>query len=154
MSGAGRFEAGMTGNGADISMLLSSGPFSVTAGDSVKVAFALVGGDNLTDITDAAVAAQIKYNSVGIGEVNNNNLKIALFPNPADNYFTLSMESENPQAGVIEINDMTGRIICNKPFHAANQQQLHFTTEAMSSGIYLVHIITPASQHHCKLIVR
>ncbi len=154
MSGAGRFEAGMTGNGSDVSMLLSSGPFSVTAGDSVKVAFALVGGDNLTDITDAAVAAQIKYNSVGIAEVNTENLKIAIYPNPADNYFTLSMESENPQTGIIQISDITGRIICNKPFSAANQQQLHFTTEVMSSGIYLVHIITPASQYHCKLIVR
>lgn len=154
MSGPARLQAGMTGNGTDISMLLSSGPFTVAAGDSVKVAFALVGGDNLTDITDAAAAAQIKYNSVGIAEVYSDGVIATLFPNPAENYFTLIIESKELNEGIVQICDMTGRIVIQRPYSGAGQQQLHFLTTGMQQGIYQINIITQTTQLHSKLLVR
>ncbi len=58
-----RFMAGINGLGNDVSSLVSTGPFMLASGDSVKVAFALVSGKSLTVINDAAVAADIKYNT-------------------------------------------------------------------------------------------
>lgn len=47
-----------------ISGLLSTGPLAIPAGDSVKVAFALVLGDDLASLQAAADAAQVKYDGL------------------------------------------------------------------------------------------
>ncbi|MCF8423246.1 MAG: S8 family serine peptidase [Bacteroidia bacterium] len=57
-----RYQAGLTGTtGGDVIEVMSSGPFNIIAGDSVKVAFALIAGDNLIDITKSADSAQAHY---------------------------------------------------------------------------------------------
>lgn len=48
-------------NPGTISGLLGTGPFTIPAGDSVKVAFALVIGDDYNELQQAAQAAQVKY---------------------------------------------------------------------------------------------
>src|ERR1051325_4847346 len=44
---------------------VSNGPFTVNAGDSITVAFALIGGDNLADLQNSACYAQAKWNNTG-----------------------------------------------------------------------------------------
>ena len=57
-----RYQAGLTGTaGGDVIEVMSSGPFNIVAGDSVKVAFALIAGDDLIDITKSADSAQAHY---------------------------------------------------------------------------------------------
>jgi len=54
-----------TGN--DVIDVVSSGPFSLAPGSSASVAFALIGGENLTMLQESADAAQFKYDSLFVG---------------------------------------------------------------------------------------
>jgi serine protease len=59
-----RYLAGVSGTvttGSDIIEVVSSGPFNIVAGDSIKVAFALIAGDDLVDIKKSADSAQAHY---------------------------------------------------------------------------------------------
>ena len=49
-------------NGADVSNVVSTGPFNIANGDSVSMAFALIAGDDLTDLLLSADSAYTMYN--------------------------------------------------------------------------------------------
>ncbi len=55
---------GTTTTGVDVSFVSGNGPFSIPANSSIKVAFALIGGDNLQDIQTSAALAQQKYDLI------------------------------------------------------------------------------------------
>ncbi len=156
MNGAGRSAAGTNGNGTDISMLLSAGPFTVNAGDSVKVAFALVGGDNLTDITQAALAAQVKYNTVGIDNVNASNENVIVYPNPSNGYITVQLNAENNVLALIELLDAQGKLINtqNKKLVAGNTSQVHIKTNQLAQGIYFIKVTTATKSTITKISVQ
>ncbi|MCD9016080.1 S8 family serine peptidase [Parachryseolinea silvisoli] len=59
-----RTTAGAAGAGADVSHVVSAGPYTLAQGESVKVAFALHGASNLTDLLASASAADELYNEV------------------------------------------------------------------------------------------
>jgi serine protease len=59
-----RLTAGGTGAGNDVADVVSSGPFTINVNDSVKVAFALIAGDDLNDLINSSINAQIKYDNV------------------------------------------------------------------------------------------
>ena len=64
-SGIGREEAGATEeDGNDISHTVGAGPFSIPAGDSITVAFALHGAANLEELLVSAAYADTMYNVV------------------------------------------------------------------------------------------
>jgi|GEM_PF-191628 len=75
--------------GSGISGLLGTGPFNIPMGDSVKVAFALLLGDNLTALETSAEAAQTKYDMLNrnwTGAVSTDwNDPLNWFPNMAPN---------------------------------------------------------------------
>lgn len=71
-----------TGN--DVCQVVSSGPFTIANNDSVKVAFALIAGDNLGDLQTFADSAWVRYNpSTSIKR--NDEANFAVYPNPATN---------------------------------------------------------------------
>jgi len=57
--------------GNDVCDVTSTGPYSIPAGDSVTVAFALTCGENLTAILTSADAAQVKYDGLHLGITEN-----------------------------------------------------------------------------------
>ncbi|MGZ4038215.1 MAG: S8 family serine peptidase, partial [Bacteroidia bacterium] len=60
-----RLSAGNTATtGNDVLNVMSSGPYSINPGRSAVVAFALLAGDNLSDLQASAASAQVKYASV------------------------------------------------------------------------------------------
>jgi hypothetical protein len=155
MSTLTRDSAGYTGTGADISMLFSSGPFSVNAGDSVKVAFALVGGDSLAQIATAADTAQIKYNTspVGILEKNYNSTLIA-FPNPFSNYIYIKVESEKNSVATITLSDVVGRKLLNNYNKeiAEGENIIRINTKEIPSGFYVCTVTLSGKNYFLKLI--
>jgi serine protease len=58
------FAGGTSSTGNDVCDVTSTGPLSVAVGDSVKVAFAFIGGLDFASIQASADAAQIKYNNL------------------------------------------------------------------------------------------
>jgi|GEM_PF-2999486 len=53
-------------SGDDISMVMANGPFSLAAGEDVVVGFALVAGDDLSDLQQNAIAAQGMWMNVPV----------------------------------------------------------------------------------------
>lgn len=88
-SGVFRQDAGTgTATGKDVSISIAAGPYSILPGDTIKVAFALLGGDNLERISRGADSAQIRYgNGPIVTGVNNNQLhSFGLYPNPSQGW--------------------------------------------------------------------
>ncbi len=59
-SGLYRLNAGVT-NPKDVSIVIGSGPYTIPAGDTLHVGFAVVAGENLEQIQDAAEEAQNQW---------------------------------------------------------------------------------------------
>lgn len=138
MNGSGRAQAGMNGNGTDISMLLSSGPFLVLPNDSVKVAFALLGGDSLNEIEAAATAAQIKYNTVGISEVENQGNAILVYPNPAAAVVNVHVPHSTSGSVKIKMYDTFGNLVTTKTYLQKTKNTLQTDISNLSNGIYFL----------------
>jgi len=62
-------EAGMTGSGADVSDVVGGKLPVLKPGESYLIAFALLAGDNLSDLQASAVASQEKYKQIKSGPV-------------------------------------------------------------------------------------
>ena len=59
----GRQQAGFADStGADVSHAVSAGPFTIDAGDSITIAFAIHGANSLDDLINSAKAADTMYN--------------------------------------------------------------------------------------------
>ncbi len=86
-----------TASGNDICNVMSSGPFIIPAGDSVKVAFALLAGDSLRQLQESSDTAYLRYNGslptgTGINSVNAFQ-GFQVFPNPAFNTLNFMLSS-------------------------------------------------------------
>lgn len=88
-----------TAQGNDVCNVMSCGPFTLVAGDSTKIAFALLAGDDLTDLQTSADTALVRYNGQTTAIHNTNSFSnFAVYPNPASNSLSFifsSAENEN-----------------------------------------------------------
>ena len=66
-SGVARKQAGATGFGNDVSQVVSDKVYNFAPGDTVTIAFAVIGGDNLFDLLDVAQQAKDKFVSIKQG---------------------------------------------------------------------------------------
>lgn len=86
-SGLYRLNAGVSAP-KDVSIVMGSGPYTIPPGDTIRVGFAIVAGENLEQIQQAAQAAQDQWDNNFI--TSNQKLvkgieKLKIYPNPADN---------------------------------------------------------------------
>ena len=67
-----------------------------------------------------------------------------LYPNPADEHVTLSLNAINNEEMVVEILDAAGKLVrsAQKLQVLAGQQQIDFPLTDMASGIYLLRLTT------------
>lgn len=105
-----RATSGGTGTGNDVIDVVSTGPFTIPAGDSVRVAFALIAGDDLNDLNTSAGNAQIKYDGLfsGIAPISSSSGQILLSPNPVRDLLQFNLGTEK-RIESIRILDVTGR---------------------------------------------
>jgi len=96
---------------------LSTGPYEVAQGDSVVVAFAFLGGDDLASLQENADSAQAMWHSIGVEEhvaldaQTHDMLQIK--PNPFRRLTNVSFEVDSRQKSVVsvQIYDISGRIV-------------------------------------------
>ncbi|MFZ9942695.1 MAG: S8 family peptidase [Bacteroidia bacterium] len=132
-----RATAGGTGSGNDVIDVVSSGPFTIAAGDSVRVAFALIAGDDLNDLNTSAGNAQIKYDglftSVPSAVTGGSGLLIA--PNPVSEMLQL-LHREGKRIESIQVIDVTGRIV-SSPILMGNS----ISVASLPSGTYFLQAV-------------
>jgi len=132
--------------GGDVIQSVSSGPFTLAAGDSVEVAFALIAGDDLADIQASAAAAQTRYDEIVIATgIKNNtaNNSISIYPNPSNGLTTLQFNWSENSSGKIEVYSLTGQkvFIKTKSFtQGINTESLDLST--LANGKYIVKLIS------------
>lgn len=152
-----RSDAGGTGTGNDVLDAVSTGPFSLNPGDSVKVAFALIAGDDLADISASANNAQIKYNSItGIKEPEfANSFMLTVSPNPAALQTQLNFSLKKQENISIELYNAIGKKImqiADKNYVAGNHN-LILKTASLTPGVYFIKMNNGQSSGVVKFTV-
>ena len=146
----------LAATGNDIHEVVSSGPFNIAVNDSVKVAFALLGGDNLLDLQQSADAAQIKYDGlVATDETIALTTKLTAQPNPAT--ATTLINFELAQADNIELSlfDVKGaKLKTIFQGFAAGQQQHALDVSNLPNGTYIYTLKTATGSVSERLTVQ
>ncbi|HRS53802.1 MAG TPA: S8 family serine peptidase [Bacteroidales bacterium] len=153
-----RYSAGQSIEGNDVASIVSAGPLNLKGGDSVKVVFAILTGDNLYDLEQSALIAKDKYyNLSGVFNENNNIatvLDACIYPNPTVNSFKISLYLPAITPVVVNIYDIAGQLkstIFNDYLQAGfNQIDINQQLEA---GIYFCQIKTFNTIKNLKLII-
>lgn len=143
-----RYQAGIAdADGEDIIEVMSSGPFNLNSGDSVKVAFALIAGDDLTDIIKSADSAQVHYNTpivTGINTINKNEINAVVFPNPATNdlnFIINTTKSENIDIVLVNTLGQTVKHIVRNNL-TVGYNQINTDISQLPIGTYFYQIKT------------
>jgi hypothetical protein len=101
--------------------------------------------DNTALLADLSTASNLKTAPLSITKVtkvSNVGKKISIFPNPANDQFTISIpkEIELGSNTVINIQDISGRILTTKYINV-NNNNLEMDVHTLANGNYLINII-------------
>lgn len=145
-----RLAAGVTGNGTDVMNVMSSGPLQLDPGQTIKVAFALIGGDSLQNLITGANQAQIKYDGIatGINESTSANYGLKIFPNPTKNSIAISQTDQIFKK--YEIYTLNGTLISENKIQS-NQHRVDL--RGYAEGMYIVKLIGEQKVEFKKIVV-
>jgi hypothetical protein len=145
--------------GNDVADVVSSGPFTVNSNDSVKVAFALLAGDDLNDLINSAQNAQIKYDiATTVDAIAKTEFSLKQnFPNPvnADKTIIEFNLPENTQAELSIYNAIGQKIMT--AFNTQMNQGLHqwnLDVSGFKNGIYFYELKAGNNMAVMKMIVQ
>jgi subtilisin family serine protease len=132
----------------DISEVTSGGPYSILAGDTLKVAFAVAAGNSLDDLRSAISSARSKYQEI-LTDVSSEKTATPVsynlsqnYPNPFNPSTTVKYQIAKQSSVTLKIYDILGREIATlvneeKP---AGSYSVSFNASSFSSGIYFYQI--------------
>jgi uncharacterized protein (TIGR02145 family) len=93
-----------------------------------------------------------KSTSARIG-FSNPTLSATLYPNPAQNKFTLELTGEEPATSTIQVTDLQGRVVLEEKRNLTQgSNTLTFDISSLTSGMYLVYFSNDESKSLVKLI--
>ncbi|MES2591938.1 MAG: S8/S53 family peptidase [Bacteroidota bacterium] len=155
-----RANAGVSGAGGDVIDIVSTGPYTIAAGDSVKVAFALIAGDNLADIKTSAQNAQIKYDGLNMTTVITNGSigaanGMAVYPNPAHDRSTIDItlaEEERVELKIVNLLGEEIKVITSEKLQAGPHRFV-YDTSMLASGLYYYQLTIGTKKMVQKLMV-
>ncbi|MGB3619569.1 MAG: T9SS type A sorting domain-containing protein, partial [Catalinimonas sp.] len=102
-------EAGGT-NGADVAHVTGNGPFTINAGETISLLYALVAGDDLNDLRQTSMRADAAYDQVLAATPPAPKSGLRVVPNPAaDGRARLFWEASRAQNWSVAWYDLTGR---------------------------------------------
>ena len=130
------------------SFTLSAGPLSIPAGQTVRVGFAVLKGNDLMDLKNQVIIAKNKYNSVGIIQISDLLPKkyelMQNYPNPFNPATKISFAIPQNDFVSIKIYDVLGREIMtlvNEKL-SAGTYEFNFDGTNLSSGLYFYRMTT------------
>jgi len=133
------------GSGGDVMHCVSSGPFNVPANDSITVAFALIGGDNLVDLQNSACEAQHKWDNTGpcatgINDVTVDNLWMDAYPNPASNSVNFNYNITGTGNASLRIMNTLGEVVMVYNNLAPGKNTLSLDVSKLNAGNYFYEL--------------
>jgi serine protease len=159
-SGVFKAVLGKNEGGIDVMTVTSSGPYHLPAGESVKVAFAMMASDDLVGLQNASANAQAKYQIINnqkdeqeeVFEMSQN------YPNPIEGGdFLTTVDVHLPQGGQLNIQlyDLTGKEMM-KVTNTVYVQGIHkisINTSQLNNGIYFCRALFNKQSKAVKIIV-
>lgn len=153
-----RTGAGLTGQGNDVFEMVSTGPLTINAGDSVEVAFAMLAGDNLSDLQTSAINAQAKYNNVVLSApllLDESDYALQCYPNPTGG--NTLIEVTNKQTGKMELQvvNLLGQTIATiaSGEFLSGKHQFVFDASKLSNGVYYFQLVSAENKLIRKMVV-
>ncbi len=142
----------------DWSILASSGPYDIAINESITVAFAIIGGEQIDEIIDNADAAQNQYELItGLEDLlaqPSQNL-LAIHPNPVKSSTQVLFSVPQTDLVTIDILDIQGRVlqtIVNKQ-KINGQHQIEWQTDGFPKATYFCRLTIGEYQEVVKVIV-
>lgn len=127
---------------------ISAGPLNIPAGQTVRIGFAILKGNNLMDLKNLVGVARTKYNSVGILQISDilpKKYELSQnYPNPFNPTTKISFAIPQNDFVNIKIYDMLGREIMtlvNEKLNAGSYDY-NFNGSNLSSGLYFYKMTT------------
>ena len=144
-----RLFAGLNGSGNDVINVMGTGPFLLTPGQSVTVAFAIIGADSLPNLLSAAQQAQIKYDGLTTTiKTTMEDDEWTIFPNPTNRNMTIAQKHDVFQ--IVEIYTLDGKLMSRERMQSLHQL---FDLSNYSAGIYVIKLIGKNSSVCKKLVL-
>jgi serine protease len=128
----------------DVSMVVSSGPYTINTGASIDVAFVVAAGDSLTDLQNSIIASRTKYSEALTGVENNIVSKTMVFkleqnyPNPFNPSTTINYQLREAAFVTLKIYDILGKEVATlvSQFEKEGGHSITFNGTDLTSGIY------------------
>lgn len=144
-------------NGYDVMFVLGSGPYDIPANGSVKVAFALIGGDNLQDLQTSAAAAENKYNALSDtnGGLTDKLVLKQNFPNPASDKTTIEFSIPKEADTSVGLYNAAGRRVKDvlNDHLPEGSYRLDVDLSDLKSGVYFYRLNYGKQQLSMKMVV-
>ncbi len=137
-------------NNVDVLEVMGSGPFTINAGDTITVAFALIAGDDLTDLQTSAVNAQTMYDGLPTTVASTVDKGVMfVYPNPAKDQMVIDfgVPVEN---GTITIYNAMGQAVMTMN---VNGSKTIVATEKLPNGNYFCRLVSNNKMSVKKFVV-
>jgi serine protease len=139
------FAGSTTPNGNDVCDITSTGPLTIAAGDSVRVAFALIAGYDMATILAGADASQVKYDNMllGIAPVSiSESTPFSITPNPVTSNSKFNFSVSHSSLVDISVYNTIGdkvKVVLHDNLTKGNYEFYPDLSE-LGAGTYLVHL--------------
>jgi serine protease len=149
-----RLAAGVVGNGNDVINVMSTGPLKIGPNQSVRIAFAILGADSLTQLVTAAQQADTVYNKRKLPPVLPNAIAerkgydVNVFPNPTKSSITIFQAKQ--VFSKYELYSMNGILVSESKLETTNQK---VDLSGFSEGIYLIKVIGTDKSAFKKIVL-
>ncbi len=135
-----------TGKKADWASLISSGPYTLSTGDSISFSFAIIGALNETGLFESADYAQSLFDHYLTGNTDiihdKNNTEILVFPNPTKDIIHIEINNSKIQNSTIVFYNINGKKIYRESKLLNKGINNFIINEKWNTGIYFYKIKT------------
>lgn len=147
---------------ADVSFVISGGPFNLPVGESIPIAFAVAAGNDLNDLRAAISSSREKYRSLITHISNTENLPQQFelsqnYPNPFNSATIISYNLSEKSFVTLKVYDILGREIVTlvNEYKNYGSYKVEFSAEKykLSSGVYFYTLYTGKNMAIKKMIL-
>ena len=146
-------------DGLDVSYTLGYGPFDLASNQTKKIAFAFLAGDDLSNLNQTALAAQIKYNEVLTSIKNDTKLNTFSvsqnYPNPVNT--ESKIEVYLPKSGQVNIGvyDVLGRkqMTVYEGVMRQGSHVVNMNSQKLETGLYYYRTTFEGREKVMKMLV-
>ena len=141
---------------ADISQVISAGPFSLKSGETKKIPFAILVGKNYAELAETALRAG-DFETLDVEEIVAGN-SLTVFPNPScEKEISVIFDCAASGTYSLKLFDISGnevRTLFADKLIPAGMFSSRVDVSDISNGTYLLKVIGSEDSYFCKIIIK